>query len=75
MKCIYLGLVLALFAGQTASAQFQKPVRGETVAKRTEKLMTGIEWQRSFSDVEDAAAQSGKLIFWLHVVGDLEDGL
>ena len=77
MKSVSPGvvLVLALLAAGTADAQFEKPIKGKTVAKRTEKVVEGIEWRTSLADVKEAAAQSGKMIFWLHVVGNLQDGL
>ena len=75
MKHMPLAIVLALLAAGTANAQYERPVRGKTVAKRVDKLMTGIKWRTSLADVKEAAIQSGKMIFWLHVVGSLEDGL
>ena len=75
MKSVPLVLVLALLAAGTADAQSMKPIKGKTVAKRTETVMSKIDWQTSLADAKEAAAQSGKMIFWLHVVGNLEDGL
>ena len=72
--CYPLAVPLALLVLGTAHAQ-QETVLGKDVAKRTKTVMTSIDWKRSLEEVEEAATKSGKMIFWLQIVGDLDDGL
>ena len=48
---------------------------GETAAERIKEVTTKIPWQRDFEEALAAAKQQDKPLFWLQMVGDLDDGL
>lgn len=50
-------------------------VTGEEVAKRTERVAQEIPWAADFDEARTASIETGKPLFWLQVVGELNDGL
>jgi len=48
---------------------------GTEVAGRVEHLMSGINWHGNFDDAMARAAEEGKPLFWLQMVGNLGGGL
>gem|GEM_PF-655757 len=48
---------------------------GTEVAGRIEHLMSGINWHGNFDDAMARAAEEGKPLFWLQMVGNLDGGL
>ncbi len=44
---------------------------GNVSANRVENLVTQIQWNRSLPQAEAQAAQQGKMIFWVHMLGDM----
>ena len=48
---------------------------GTEVAGRVEHLMSGIKWHGNFDDAMARAAEEGKPLFWLQMVGNLDGGL
>lgn len=70
-----LWVAAALVLAGPVSAQQRETVSAEDVEKRVKTVTTKIEWKRSLDSVKAAAAKSGKMIFWLQLVGELDDGL
>ena len=50
-------------------------VHPSAVKKSTEKLLAEIEWQRDLEAALAVAKDQGKPLFWLQMVGNLDDGL
>ncbi len=42
------------------------------VEKRVEKLTTEITWHSSLEEAKDQAKAEGKLIFYMHILGELD---
>jgi len=70
-------LVLTLLVGAVASAQRNHQImyRGPEVESRVESLMQKIDWKSSFDECLEEAQATGKPIFWLQLVGELDDDL
>ena len=69
------GVALGLSLGGVAQAQTAERVDGKTAEKRIQSVVAGLSWDRSLDDLRSEAARSGKMIFWVQVVGDLDGGL
>ncbi len=71
-----IALIGFLFLLLPASAQnvAQQKLSGSAVARNISKLST-IEWSRDLTALRKKAKARNKLIFWLHIVGDLDGGL
>ncbi len=48
---------------------------GTEVESRVKTLMSGVSWHHDFDDAMARAAEEGKPLFWLQMVGDLDAGL
>ncbi|MGE4618293.1 MAG: hypothetical protein AAEJ04_00630 [Planctomycetota bacterium] len=48
---------------------------GTEVAQRVETMFSGLQWHGDFDDAMARAAEEGKPLFWLQVVGKLDGGL
>lgn len=48
---------------------------GTEVAQRVETMFSGIKWHGDFEQALAQAAEEGKPLFWLQVVGKLDGGL
>ena len=71
-----LGLGACLIAAQPALGQArQEATSGRVVERRTQRLMKEIAWKSSRKELAVAAAKSKKMVFWLQLVGKLDDGL
>ena len=66
-----IALGLALLAA-TAEAQRYE---GDLVAERTEQVLETFRWEPSLAEAEATAARTGKAVFWMQLVGDLDGGL
>lgn len=68
---------VVLLAGGLVSAQDapRKTVSGQEVEKRTKTVMKAYGWSNSVKDLEKRAQKEKKLIFWLQIVGKLDEGL
>jgi hypothetical protein len=68
-----LGLI---FSGVSTNEVIgQDAVHGAQVYKRTKALVQSIAWSSSLEDLKAEASRTGKMIFWLQLVGDLDEGL
>ena len=52
----------------------EKRLSGSTVARGISKI-SSIKWSKDLKALRTRAAARKKLIFWLHIVGDLEGAL
>lgn len=70
-------LVVSCFASGPLCAQNAPNilVSGDEVEKRTETVMTVYNWGATLDEVKKRAQKEKKLIFWLQIVGELDDGL
>jgi hypothetical protein len=72
MKRILSSLVaaLALSLGLQALA---KPMLldGNVTTSRVQNLATQIPWNRSVNAAENEASKEGKMVFWVHMLGDM----
>ncbi|MAW76149.1 MAG: hypothetical protein CMJ95_02000 [Planctomycetes bacterium] len=48
---------------------------GTEVVQRVETMFSGIKWHGEFEQAMAQAAEQGKPLFWLQVVGKLDGGL
>lgn len=75
MKRVHL-LLSALLAVSVVAvpAAYSGPriLTGEVSAERVSELTRQIPWYHSLPQAESAAKQSGKLIFWVHMLGSLD---
>ena len=70
-------VTVVVLAGGFAAAQDALRVRvpAAAVEARTQRVMEVYGWSRSVEDLKQRAAESGKLMFWMQIVGKLDDGL
>jgi hypothetical protein len=45
---------------------------GEVAEERVKELTTAIDWQDNLREAEAQAQKSGKLIFWMHMLGHID---
>lgn len=48
---------------------------GTEVSQRVERMISGVNWHGDFDQAMAKAAEEGKPLFWLQVVGKLDGGL
>lgn len=70
--CFFLSFLL--ISGQ---AQEFKQLHGKAVQKNVKQILKQISWKAdaSFKDLKEEAQAQKKMIFWLQLVGKLDDGL
>ena len=68
-------LVLVLMGAPRHEVVAQDAVHGAQVYKRTKALVQSIAWGSSLEDLKVEAKRTGKMIYWLQLVGDLDEGL
>lgn len=44
---------------------------GQDVKKDVALLTTAISWKTSLADAKELARKEGKMVFWMHMLGDL----
>ena len=44
---------------------------GQDVKKDVAVLTTAISWKTSLADAKELARKEGKMVFWMHMLGDL----
>jgi hypothetical protein len=67
-------LVLAIVT-VAATPGLALEVPGSQVKSNTDRIMKSIEWSGNMDSLRARAQSERKLIFWLQLVGDLDDGL
>ena len=50
-------------------------LKGTEVATRVDRMLSGVTWHGNFDDAMASAAEQGKPLFWLQMVGKLDGGL
>jgi hypothetical protein len=65
-------LVLASFATLPALPQALGLLTGQLAHDRVTKLTSQIYWHKSLYQAEDVARREGKMILWLHMLGDIK---
>ena len=73
------GAVSALSAGDGAPAALTPrglpKIHGSEVKRTTDKLLSEVHWHRDLEHALALAKEEGKPVFWLQLVGELDDGL
>jgi len=67
-----LSLVPALFTQALAQGQRVRLVGGVEAHHRVKQLTSDIRWHESLASAQAAARRNGKLIFFVHMRGDLD---
>ncbi|MDA0839503.1 MAG: hypothetical protein O3B01_26795 [Planctomycetota bacterium] len=62
----------AAYSSQTKKSERRRPLNGDVAQKNLDRLTTEIHWERSLSEALDLAKREGKMVFWMHMLGDLE---
>ncbi len=78
MRGVRVSLLAAMilgFVGTLSAAENWRPIPGDEVAKRTDKVMTEINWVNDLDKLQEKAQKENKLIFWMQIVGKLDGGL
>ena len=78
-----LAFLVVVSITSTASVADDRPITprsipkfgGTEVAQRVETMLSGIRWHGDFEEAMARAAEEGKPLFWLQVVGKLDGGL
>ena len=78
-----LAFLVVVSITSTASVADDRPITprsipkfgGTEVAQRVETMFSGIRWHGDFEEAMARAAEEGKPLFWLQVVGKLDGGL
>lgn len=75
-RLVSLSLLVAL-AAPPAVAQdvVEVTLSGKRTAKAIQKTLDGGRWMNDLSALKAEAASKGKLVVWVHVVGELDEGL
>ena len=63
---------LVLLAGSLVSVQSAPLLTGSATEERVAKLTNDITWYTSLPAAEQAASSQNKLIFWVHMLGNLD---
>ena len=72
-----LGLLTGAEAGDRKSGKSGVPTRGvaedgKEVQKDVATLTSKISWKTSLDDAKALAKKEGRMVFWWHVLGDLD---
>lgn len=67
---IALGMALATCMPTGAIAQ--RIIPGQVAQQRVEKLTAQIQWHESLPDALAEARREGKLVFWVHMLGQID---
>lgn len=65
----FFAVMVIGFSSQQADAK--KVVGGVEANERIERLTSEIHWYDSLADAQAEARRTGKLIFWVHIRGQL----
>lgn len=74
MSAMVLTFALACPGARAQDVQ-ARPMGAEQVRTRVAALMRSIVWSRSLAAAADLAVKKRKMVFWMHVVGELDGGL
>ena len=65
-------LALASYGALPARPQALGIVSGQVAHDRINKLTSQIYWHNSLYQAEDVARREGKMVLWLHMLGDIK---
>jgi hypothetical protein len=65
-------LLLAATIGPAMAQQTPKFVPGNVTHTQTSKLTSEIHWYQNLPTAEADARRQGKLVFWMHMLGQLD---
>lgn len=71
MRWSKLSALAACVAAVPALALSPRIISGEIAQKRVAALTLNVHWFDSLDDAKAAAKHTGKLIFWVHMLGEL----
>lgn len=66
-----LSTLLGSFSVMPADAQ-QRVISGHIAKERVGKLSNEIKWHTRLADAEAEAKREGKLILWIHMLGQID---
>lgn len=65
-------LALVTFATLPAKPQTLGLLSGQLAHDRVTRLTSQVYWHKSLYQAEDVARREGKMILWLHMLGDIK---
>ena len=72
--CTLIALVMTA-SPDVSAGDYYNMLSGVEAEKRIERLTTQIQWHRNLEEALAEAKKTDKPVFWLQLVGDLDDGL
>ena len=71
-----LAILAPAEAGDRKDRKGSVPIKGtaengQDVKKDVASLTTAISWKTSLADAKELARKEGKMVFWMHMLGDL----
>jgi len=67
-----LSLATLMALAHPASARGPRMVDGNQAQQRVFKLSTEIEWHKDLNETLRQAQREGKLVFWVHMLGQID---
>ncbi len=69
-------LCLAALVALTTPAQSRPPayLGGQSAHDRITQLTSQVHWNTSLAQAEGSAREQGKLVFWVHMLGNISGG-
>lgn len=71
-KLIPLALLLTTSLGIPCSAARMMIVPGEQAQQQTAKLTQDIHWFKNLNAAQSEARKEGKMVFWMHMLGQID---
>jgi hypothetical protein len=68
---LVLALVTSLCLLTSTPAGAARLVSGDVTAQNVAQLTSEIQWQQSLPQAQYQAQRQGKMIFWVHMLGNL----
>jgi hypothetical protein len=65
-------IALTIYGAQPARPQALGVISGQVAHDRINKLTSQIYWHNSLYQAEDIARREGKMVLWLHMLGDIK---
>jgi hypothetical protein len=72
-RSIFLSLIAAISIASTLPVRANDSFVPSTEANRNSHIVnTGVHWHTSLEDAQAEAKKSGKLVFWIHMLGTID---
>jgi len=65
-------LVVLAASPPIASAQQLRILSGQAAHERVAKIVSQLAWHTSLAQAEDVARHDNKMVFWIHMLGDIK---